>query len=370
MKLSIALIAAVSARRLGGKHMDSGRHMDSGSPVAEWDESGSGRSGSPKSGHADDSYHFDKEMHEEYNELNKMMGMMGGDTNAMNINFAPINNNNQNFIDIDTDVNTNLGFAWGKKGYDKYDKGDKWDKDDKEDKWDDKWDWDKDWESEKEWNGFKGMIEMIKEEYGSEMIEMVQKKMMYMLMEKAEMIREYLPYYQAAMEEFTGYSCAELKEGFDYVFIQGNICHEEVEMEVRQWMKETYTWEKLSKLMMDLGIDCKLVMKKMYMKYNLMKDLMAHMAEEDVPQDLDNVVDPIDIVVTDPDQFDDAVALIAENQDDDQDQGNDDMAIIGEEDQLDIDVELFARKADRYMSFMLDYSMDCIVDKMCTVHHY
>ena len=47
-------------------------------------------------------------------------------------------------------------------------------------------------------------------------------------------------------------------------------------MEVRQWMKETYTWEKLSKLMMDLGIDCKVVMKKMYMKYKLMQDLMGN----------------------------------------------------------------------------------------------
>ena len=42
-------------------------------------------------------------MKEEYNEFQALLSRKGGDTNMMNVNFAPINTNEQNFIDIKTE---------------------------------------------------------------------------------------------------------------------------------------------------------------------------------------------------------------------------------------------------------------------------
>jgi len=92
---------------------DSGKPPKTGKPHSG--KPGSGKPPKPQSGH------FDKEMEKEYDEFNKMWGMAkgkGGNTNAMNVNFAPVNTNMQNFININTEVETDVDVNSSKNGKD------------------------------------------------------------------------------------------------------------------------------------------------------------------------------------------------------------------------------------------------------------
>merc|ERR1712149_101176 len=91
----------------------------SGSP-----KSGSPKSGSPKSGpgkHGKSGHGYDKPMtghgydkpnqdamKEEYGEFKDMMAGVN-QQNMVNVNFAPINNNNQNFVNVNTQWGMDVG---------------------------------------------------------------------------------------------------------------------------------------------------------------------------------------------------------------------------------------------------------------------
>jgi len=133
MKLSAALIAVAAASPMGnwgGQGRGSGRpgRPKQWNPKLTTPDSGSPGSGSPKSPKSpkfaidsdsprsphsarsmSHSGHY-KDMEEEYKEFADMMykGNKGGNTNAMNINFAPVNTNMQNFVDINTEVDTDI----------------------------------------------------------------------------------------------------------------------------------------------------------------------------------------------------------------------------------------------------------------------
>lgn len=124
MKISALLIAAVAASPMGKPHGSSGSPGSPDSPDSPYTDSpvsGKPHSGKPGSGKPSkpQSGHFDKEMDKEYDEFNKMWGMAkgkGGNTNAMNVNFAPVNTNMQNFIDINTEVETEINVNSSKNG--------------------------------------------------------------------------------------------------------------------------------------------------------------------------------------------------------------------------------------------------------------
>merc|ERR1711887_60618 len=78
----------------------------------------SGHAKSPKPHHGNDmkSPHFEHEMEEEWREFAEMMHC-GADNNIMNVNFAPVNQNQQNWVNINTEVETdvNVNSGYGKK---------------------------------------------------------------------------------------------------------------------------------------------------------------------------------------------------------------------------------------------------------------
>merc|ERR1719394_2273636 len=98
MKLSLCVLAATATAAPWSKNDD----MAMDKPM----------SGKPKSGHPNKDA-----MNEEYGEFKDMMAGVN-QQNMMNVNFAPINNNAQNWVNINTemesevDVNVN---TWGKK---------------------------------------------------------------------------------------------------------------------------------------------------------------------------------------------------------------------------------------------------------------
>merc|ERR1711990_1138226 len=121
MKLSAVLIAAVAASPMGNW----GGNRSPGSPdspnfALDTDSPYSGKpySGKPHSGH------FDKEMEEDYKEFKDLMfgRGRGGNTNGLNVNFAPVTPNVQNFIDINTEVETDVDVNSGKSGRDGHDR--------------------------------------------------------------------------------------------------------------------------------------------------------------------------------------------------------------------------------------------------------
>merc|ERR1719245_1925171 len=99
------------------------------------------RSGRPRPGRGDHDkpeYHDGKPEHQkpEHHDQKPTIGGKGcnGCGGAVNSNYAPINSNVQNFVNIETDVNTNVNMNMGNFGYKKPEKHHDWDKE---------WDWDK-----------------------------------------------------------------------------------------------------------------------------------------------------------------------------------------------------------------------------------
>merc|ERR1719219_546647 len=104
------------------------------------------RSGRPRPGHGDHDkpeYHDGKPEHgkqehdkPEYHDQKPQKGEKGcnGCGGAVNSNYAPMNSNVQNFLNIETDVNTNVNMNMGGFGYQMPNKHHDWDKE---------WDWDK-----------------------------------------------------------------------------------------------------------------------------------------------------------------------------------------------------------------------------------
>merc|ERR1712212_911911 len=159
MKLSAILIAAVSA-----------------SPVAHDKDSSVAKSGKPMSGKPDmrpmtghhdykdqDGHDMEHDMEEEWKEFQDLMRHGKADNNIMNVNFAPINTNQQNCVNVNTG-----GKKHGKDGKEM-----------------------EDWEAEFD-EGYgkdKFDMEMMKEQ----MMKMVKGKVMKMMKYKLEMMKPYLP---------------------------------------------------------------------------------------------------------------------------------------------------------------------------------
>merc|ERR1712235_114031 len=178
MKLSAILIAAVSASPVA-HDKDSGV-AKSGKPMSGKPMSGDMRpmSGHRSPGHKDQDGHGDMEhdMEEEWREFQELMNRgKGADNNIINVNFAPVNTNQQNWVNIntevETDVNVNTG---GKKSGKKSGEGKEME----------------DWEEE------------FDEGYGKDKFDME--------MMKEKMMKPYLPVIKAMIEEMTGMDCEEL----------------------------------------------------------------------------------------------------------------------------------------------------------------
>merc|ERR1711953_1006930 len=177
MKFSaLVLASAVSAAPWGGDKDQSPVAISAGSGSA-MSGSGSPKSGYGKSGHGYDKPNQDA-MKEEYGEFKDMMAGVN-QQNMVNVNFAPINNNNQNFVNVNTQWGMDVGInsKADKKDWDKdWDKN--WDKHDKDEHYDDSEDHEIDWTSDKmEWMKkqfmayFKGEIEAKVEAWKWEMHE-------------------------------------------------------------------------------------------------------------------------------------------------------------------------------------------------------
>merc|ERR1712126_577700 len=100
MKLSAILIAAVSASPVA---------HDKDSSVAKSGKPMSGKSDmKPMSGHHDykdqDGHDMDPDMEEEWKEFQDLMRHGKANNNIMNVNFAPINTNQQSWVNINTEV--------------------------------------------------------------------------------------------------------------------------------------------------------------------------------------------------------------------------------------------------------------------------
>merc|ERR1719422_2661952 len=145
MKFSaLVLASAVSAAPWGGDKDHSPVAISAGSGSAKSGSgsprSGSPKSGSPKSGYGKSGHGYDKPnqdaMKEEYGEFKDMIAGVN-QQNMVNVNFAPINNNNQNFVNVNTQwgMDVDINSKAEKKDWDKnWDKN--WDKHDKDEHYD------------------------------------------------------------------------------------------------------------------------------------------------------------------------------------------------------------------------------------------
>merc|ERR1719238_1201808 len=113
-----------------------------GSPSHDGDKhSGKSHSGRPRPGHGDHDkpeHHGGKPEHEkpEHHDQKPQKGEKGcnGCGGAVNSNYAPMNSNVQNFVNIETDVNTNVNMNMGGFGYKKPNMHHDWDKEHHDDK--------------------------------------------------------------------------------------------------------------------------------------------------------------------------------------------------------------------------------------------
>ena len=199
MKLSLCVLAATATAAPWGK--DDDMKPMSGKPM-----SGKPMSGRPHSGH-----HNKEDMKEEYGEFKDMMAGVN-QQNMMNVNFAPINNNAQNWVNINTqvgadvDVNVNSP-SWGKDGKD-------WEKD-----------WEKDehhdWEGDEhhdeiDWHSDKMM--WLKEK----LMEKVKEMAMWKLYEFHNMMAPHEPLIKELIKNMTGKDCDEWKAYIEETFMDGH----------------------------------------------------------------------------------------------------------------------------------------------------
>merc|ERR1711976_600126 len=121
MKLSLCVLAATATAAPWSMDKGDDKPM-SGKPM----------SGKPMSGHANKDA-----MKEEYGEFKDMMAGVN-QQNMMNVNFAPINNNAQNWVNINTEVENEVDVnvnTWGKKDSGKKEHDEEHDEDEDEPDW-------------------------------------------------------------------------------------------------------------------------------------------------------------------------------------------------------------------------------------------
>jgi len=87
-------------------------HIMGGMPERPESPHSGHKSGSPKSGHKSGSGHQMSGKKDEKHNRNGCGGNCGAAENT-NVNFAPVNTNVQNFINIETDINTNINVGVG-----------------------------------------------------------------------------------------------------------------------------------------------------------------------------------------------------------------------------------------------------------------
>merc|ERR1712035_273365 len=135
MKLSLCVLAATATAAPWS--MDKTDDMAMDKPM-----SGKPMSGKPKSGHANKDA-----MKEEYGEFKDMMAGVN-QQNMMNVNFAPINNNAQNWVNINTEVENEVDVNVNSAGKKKKEGDEYYEEHDMEWKDIENW-WDIDWKSDK-----------------------------------------------------------------------------------------------------------------------------------------------------------------------------------------------------------------------------
>lgn len=193
----------------------------------------------PKTGHGYDKKPNHDAMKEEYGEFKDMMAGVN-QQNMMNVNFAPINNNNQNFVNVNTqfgmdvDVNSSAKGGWDKKDWDKKD----WDKEDWEKDWEKDWDkHDKDEHHEEgdkheiDWSSDKMM--WLKEQFMAYFKGEIEAKVEAWKWEMHEKMAPYYPLMTELIKNMTGKDCEEWKLYFEETYMDGH----KVE-DVMMWIKE------------------------------------------------------------------------------------------------------------------------------------
>merc|ERR1712168_438836 len=196
MKLSLCVLAATATAAPWGK--DDDMKAMSGKPM----------SGKPMSSRPHSSGHHNKDdMKEEYGEFKDMMAGVN-QQNMMNVNFAPINNNAQNWVNINTQVGTDVDVnvnspSWGKDGKD-------WEKDEHHD-----WEGDEH-HDEIDWHSDKMM--WLKEK----LMEKVKETAMWKLYEFHQMMAPHEPLIKELIKNMTGKDCDEWKAYIEETFMDGH----------------------------------------------------------------------------------------------------------------------------------------------------
>merc|ERR1712131_368913 len=149
--------------------------------------SGKPMSGKPKSGHANKDA-----MKEEYGEFKDMMA----------VNFAPINNNAQNWVNINTEVENEVDVnvnTWGKKDKE-YGK-----------------EHEKDWENDEvDWHSDK--MEWFKKQ----LMEKVKDMAMWKLWELMDIMEVYWPLIKDLLKNMTGRDCEEWIQYWEETYLDGH----------------------------------------------------------------------------------------------------------------------------------------------------
>jgi len=235
MKFSTLVLASCATAAPWGDKDDSPVAISVGSGSAK-SGSGSPRSGSPKSGHGYDKYSgkpktghgYDKRpnhdaMKEEYGEFKDMMAGVN-QQNMMNVNFAPINNNNQNFVNVNTQVGMDVDInSNGKKNWEKDWEKD-WDKHDKDEHYDDE-KHEIDWESDK--------MVWLKKQFMAYFKGEIEAKVELWKWQMHEKMAPYYPLMAELIKNMTGKDCEEWKLYFEETYLDGH----KVE-DVMMWIKE------------------------------------------------------------------------------------------------------------------------------------
>jgi len=201
----------------------SGRRPHSGRP-----HSGKPHSGKPHSGkhsekpHSGEWDHNKDNMEEEYKEFKDMVG---GDSNIMNVNFAPINNNAQNWININTQLgmevdigddcdDCNRGKGHGHHGNNGHRDEDHDDEDDKDehDEVGPKFDW----ENPMSWP------EDMKYRVWMHMKKQIMSRLHEYAMHFHHELEPYYPLVKTLVSNMTGRDCEEWMAIFEEKFLQGN----------------------------------------------------------------------------------------------------------------------------------------------------
>ena len=204
MKLSLCVLAATATAAPWGK--DDDMKPMSGKPM----------SGRPHSGH-----HNKEDMKEEYGEYKDMMAAVN-QQNMMNVNFAPINNNAQNWVNINTQVGTDVDVNVNSpsSGKDGKDWGKDWEKD--EHHMGDEHHQGDEHHDEVDWNSDKMM--WLKEK----LMEKVKETAMWKLYEIKNMIAPHEQLIKELIKNMTGKDCDEWKAYMEETYMDGHTFEEVV----------------------------------------------------------------------------------------------------------------------------------------------